>query len=139
MSTSPEHSSSKIDVKGESIPSPNINTPPSLPLHAPIKPDELHPLTQGLDPSSPTLPISSKSRLIRLDSLSAIPYLSPMETSLSVAEEQGNTSPLGHNSSSLSEKHFKGDLVKNRETESNILAKGPEWVAKNLLGLRDGD
>lgn len=36
-------------------------------------------------------------------------------------------------------KHFEGDLTEDKETESNILAEGPERVARNLLGLKDGD
>lgn len=54
-------------------------------------------------------------------------------------EEQGYSSLLGLTSSFLFEKHFEGDLVENGDNESNILAEGPEWVAKNLLSLRKDD
>lgn len=139
ISASPEQSSSQMGVEDESIPFPNINTPPTTPLHSPVKHDKLHPLNQGLTPSSPTLHTPSASAPIGLESPSALPDLNPIVPPPSFTEEQGNTSPPGHTSSSLSEKYFEGDLIEDKGTEFNILAKGPELVDKNLLGRKDGD
>lgn len=58
----------------------------------------------------------------------------PVQTAM---EEQGNSFPLGPTSSSFSEKHFEGDLNKDKGMESNILAKRLEWVEKILLGLKE--
>lgn len=66
-------------------------------------------------------------------------YLLRSSSLSSVTEDQGNTSPLGHTSSSLSKKHFKGDLTEVKGAESNIQAKGPEWVATNFLRMKDRD
>lgn len=46
---------------------------------------------------------------------------------------QGNTSSLGHTSSSLFEKHFEGDLTEDKGIKSNILVEGLDQVARNLL------
>lgn len=66
-----------------------------------------------------------------------LPSKNPILPSLSTTEDQGNTSPLCHTSSSLSEKHFEGEIVEEKGADSNILAEGPERVARNLLELKD--
>lgn len=80
-------SPSQLGTENESIPSPNINTPLSSPLYTLRKPEELHPLTQNLSPSSPTLPLPSESTSKRLESPSATPDVTPIELPQSVVEE----------------------------------------------------
>lgn len=67
MDISPAHSSSHQDVESNFSPSHNIITPPSTPVHVPIKSTELYPLAQGLKLSYSTLASITPSSL-RLES-----------------------------------------------------------------------
>lgn len=99
MSRSPSLYPLQMDTEEESIPSPNINTPLSTPLHTLTKPEELHPLAQNLSPSSPIILSPSKFAPLGLESPSTEPGVSSEEPPQSVdlilaTDEQGNSSPL---------------------------------------------
>lgn len=89
-----------------------------------------------------TLPSPSKPALLGLESPIIAPALSPKGSKKSVdgtnsMEDQDNFSQLGLTSSSISEKHFEGNLTVDKIMESNILTKEPKWVAKGLLDLKE--
>lgn len=137
MSGSPEQSMSQNSVEPDTNTSPNINTPPLTPAHksATISahlPLALKPCTFFLTATPLIMATPIESEI-----LSHPPSKNPIEPSHSTTEDQGNTSALGHTCSSLSGKHFEEVIAEEKGTDSNILAKGPEWVAKNLLELRD--
>lgn len=50
-------------------------------------------------------------------------------------EDQPSSQP-GHISSTMLERLFKGDLLEEQGTESNILSAGEEWVVKSLTEMR---
>lgn len=95
-------------------------------------------MTQAPSPSSPTNQFLLESASLGLGSPSAIPGVDLVELSQGATEEQaGNSSLLGPTSSSLSKKHFEGDLTEDKAKESNILSEEPKWIAKGLLSIID--
>lgn len=112
MSINFDQPSTQIEVEDEPIPSPNINTPPSTPLHTPVK------------SFFSNLSFCVYTYWGWITRCTAWPE--PCRSFPFVTEEQGSTSPLGHTFSSLSENILRGDLVEDKGVESNILIEGPE-------------
>lgn len=142
--------------------SPKIDTPPSTPLHSPRVPENTKtpdtevvissshdpvlsciyktppssPLKDGMPVCSPTLAIAhshgsspNASTHSRDNSV-----LHPINLEPSI-DHSSNFQP-GPVSSTMSERHFDGDLTKERVTGSNILAAADEWVVDILTGMK---
>lgn len=92
-----------------------------------------------VSPSSLSLPSLLDPAPLGLESIIAVLGFSlegplPSAEATNYTEDQDNFSQPGLTSSSMSEKHFEGDLTFYIATESNILVEGPEWVAKRSNG-----